>query len=93
MKGLMISAVAILVGPAGASSVVQALEPVGTGFTYQGQLKEGGVPANGEYDFVFGLFDDAEGGSQIGGYVFINDWPVANGLFAVQIDFGADVFT
>ena len=27
--------------------------PVGSGFTYQGQLKAGSVVANGQYDFVF----------------------------------------
>ena len=31
--------------------------PVGTAFTYQGQLKAGGIPADGEYDFLFQLFD------------------------------------
>ena len=93
MRDLMISAVATLLGLAAASGVAQALEPVGTAFTYQGQLKESGVPANGEYDFVFALFDDSAGGAQIGGYVLVDDWPVANGLFTVEIDFGADVFT
>lgn len=32
---------------------VRAGEPVGTGMIYQGQLKEAGVPLNGNVDLVF----------------------------------------
>ena len=32
-------------------------EPVSPAFTYQGQLTEGGVPADGLYDLVFQLYD------------------------------------
>jgi hypothetical protein len=67
--------------------------PVGSEFTYQGQLKEGGIPADGNYDFVFKLFDDAVGGTQVGGDVEIDAWPVSEGLFTVELDFGPDVFT
>jgi hypothetical protein len=28
----------------------------GTAFTYQGQLNEGGAPANGYYDMLFSLY-------------------------------------
>ena len=67
--------------------------PLGTAFTYQGQLKQGGVPADGDYDFVFRFFDTASGPSQVGSDEPVNDWPVTDGLFSVQIDFGTDVFT
>ena len=35
--------------------------PVGTTFTYQGRLIDGGIAANGAYDLRFKLFDAATG--------------------------------
>jgi hypothetical protein len=35
---------------------------VGSPFTYQGQLTEGGAPANGSYDVQFALYTSAQGG-------------------------------
>ena len=62
---------------------------LGTGFTYQGRLSDGAVPADGTYDFEFQLFTDpAEGkGSKPETLV---DVKVASGLFAVKLDFGAE---
>lgn len=62
-------------------------------FTYQGQLKAADVPASGEHDFIFRLFEADNGGNQIGSAVNINDWPVEGGLFTVLLDFGANVFS
>jgi hypothetical protein len=67
--------------------------PVGSEFTYQGQLREGGIPADGDYDFVFRLYDADTGGAQVGGDVEINERPVSDGLFTVELDFGTEVFT
>jgi hypothetical protein len=67
-------------------------EPLPTAFTYQGQLKEGGVPANGAYDFVFTLFDAPSGPAQVGSDVPVNNWTVSNGLFTLGLDFGVDAF-
>ncbi len=64
-----------------------------TEFTYQGVLKEGGDPANGSYDFVFRLMSAQVGGMQIGTAQLVNDWNVVDGLFTVQLDFGAGRFT
>ncbi|HHB90516.1 MAG TPA: hypothetical protein ENK60_04340, partial [Anaerolineae bacterium] len=36
--------------------------PVGTSFTFQGRLLDGGQPAEGLYDFKFALFDAPSGG-------------------------------
>jgi hypothetical protein len=69
-----------------------AQEPLGTRFTYQGRLMEGGVPAEGTHDFVFRLYDAAIGGNQIGNDVTVDGWPVAGGLFTVALDFGASAF-
>src|SRR5207302_4141308 len=42
------------------------LTTTGSGFTYQGRLKDGGSPANGQYDIVFTLFDAPSAGNQVG---------------------------
>lgn len=66
---------------------------IGTAFTYQGRLTDKGNPANGTYDFVFELYDDADAnGTQIGNTVSRGDVEVVDGYFSVQLDFG-NVFT
>lgn len=37
-----------------------------TEFNYQGSLKNGGILANGNYDFEFALYDSLSGGAQVG---------------------------
>jgi hypothetical protein len=64
----------------------------GTAFTYQGQLQEAGVPANGSYDLRFALYDMASGGTLVAGYNTNSATPVSNGLFSVLLDFGTGVF-
>jgi len=69
--------------------------PMGTAFTYQGRLYEDGVPANGEYQIRFGLFDQAEAGSNLGIWPSTDPIPtiiVSGGLFTTTLDFGVDVF-
>jgi hypothetical protein len=61
---------------------------LGTGFTYQGKLTDGGSPANGAYDFEFKLYDDPSVSSQVGITVPKDDVTVTAGLFTVQLDFG-----
>lgn len=70
---------------------VQAVE-IGNSFTYQGRLTDGGSPANGTYDLRFILYDAADGGAQVGTTVTREDVTVANGLFTVDLDFGASAF-
>jgi len=71
---------------------------LGTAFTYQGQLKKAGNPVNGTCDFQFSLWDAAgsgsppTGGNQIGSTQTKTGVSVSNGLFTVQLDFGADAF-
>jgi hypothetical protein len=64
-----------------------------TAFTYQGQLNDGGSPANGSYDLQFSLFDAAASGNQVGGTVTNLAVGVTNGLFTTTIDFGSGIFT
>ncbi|MEJ5253591.1 MAG: hypothetical protein WHX60_17070, partial [Armatimonadota bacterium] len=57
-------------------------------FTYQGMLKQAGVPANGNYDFQFSLWTAASGGSQVGSTLTRSGVNVAWGVFSVELDFG-----
>lgn len=80
----------VLASPA--SSPAQT--PLGTHFTYQGRLTDGGGSANGTYDFRFALFDAVAGGGPVGtGPVTRDDVAVVSGLFTVDLDFGAVAFT
>ena len=65
---------------------------IGTAFTYQGHLTDSGSPANEIYDFEFKLYDAETGGTQQGSTVTLDDVRVENGLFKVDVDFGAAVF-
>ena len=77
------------IASAGTSSFQRAPDAsVGTAFTYQGRLSDGGSPANGAYDLRFSLFDAASGGAQVGSTLTNNDVIVASGLFNVSLDFG-----
>ncbi|MGE3467815.1 MAG: hypothetical protein AB7J13_12905, partial [Pyrinomonadaceae bacterium] len=60
-----------------------------TVFTYQGSLNDGATPANANYDFDFRLFDTLNGGTQQGATITVNSVAVANGIFTVGLDFGA----
>ncbi|MEQ1765159.1 MAG: tail fiber domain-containing protein [Pyrinomonadaceae bacterium] len=60
-----------------------------TAFSHQGQLNNGGNPANGNYDFEFKLFDSVSGGTQIGSTAQRLNVAVSSGIFSVSLDFGA----
>src|SRR5947208_7962450 len=67
-----------------------------TSFTYQGRLTDGGTPANANYDLQFTVWDALSGGTQQPQpspvTVARNAVAVANGIFTVQLDFGANAF-
>lgn len=74
-----------------------AAEPLGTSFSFQGYLRQGGNPVDGNTDMVFDLFDAAVGGNQIGPsqiFTAANGNPVLveGGVFSVNLDFGATAF-
>ncbi|MBX7185266.1 MAG: hypothetical protein K1Y01_09000 [Vicinamibacteria bacterium] len=71
------------------ASHARSQTPLGTAFTYQGQLADAGAPAAGSYDLEFKLFDAPASGAQIGGTLLKANVPVVAGLFAVKLDFGA----
>ena len=64
-----------------------------TAFTYQGQLMDNGQPATGLYDLSFHLYDAPTNGNEAVTALGFSSWPVTNGLFTAQLDFGQDVFT
>lgn len=72
---------------AGTQGEAVALAALGTAFTYQGRLTDGGSPANGAYDLRFQLYDAASEGNLLG-TVTSEDLLVSAGLFTVRLDFG-----
>lgn len=70
------------------------LAPVGTAFTYQGQLKKDGSPVNDTCNLQFLLFDAASDGTQIGPTLTRSGVTLSDGLFTVaDLDFGASAWT
>src|SRR3954463_12939719 len=63
-----------------------------TGFTYQGRLADSGTAVNGNYDLQFALWNSLSGGAQVGSTQTINTVAVSNGVFTVNLDFGAGAF-
>jgi len=60
-------------------------------FTYQGRLSDASSSATGTYDFQFALYDT--GGTLIGlNSTATTGVQVTNGVFTVQLDFGAAAF-
>lgn len=72
---------------AGAASAA----PVGSGFTYQGELLMSGVPANGSFDLQFALYPSASGGSALD-VATMPGVAVRGGRFAALLDFTAVPF-
>jgi hypothetical protein len=66
---------------------------LGTGFTYQGQLKQSGSTYTGSCDFVFSLWDSLGIINQIGSSQTKTNVTVTNGLFTIpDLDFGSGAF-
>ena len=76
----------------GASSLLRA-EPLGTAFTSQAKLVDGGQPASGIFDLQFMIYDATGGGTPFAGPLTNAVTGAANGLFTVTLDFGGGVFT
>jgi len=64
-----------------------------TSFTYQGRLTDGGTPANGNYDFIFQLYDTIDGDNLLGHEVAVSSVAVSDGIFSLTLDFGANAFS
>lgn len=53
-------------------------------YTYQGYLRDGGVPANGNYELKFEFFNAAVNGTSLGSMLFTSV-PVVSGVFSVDM--------
>ena len=86
MTSTLISLTLILIDAAVNSICAQSA------FTYQGRLQNSGTNATGLYDLQFALFNSQNAGSQVGPTITRNAVPTTNGLFTVNLDFGAGMF-
>ncbi len=84
MNGIHLS---ILLAMVLAASVANA-QPI----TYQGQLKQSGQPFTGLVDMNFALYAGLADPTPLAGPINISNVPVEEGLFQVELDFGAGVF-
>lgn len=64
----------------------------GSQITYQGQLRDGGTPVKDTVDLRFQLYDAPNDGNAIGSPVQRPGVQVTDGLFQVDLDFGAGAF-
>jgi hypothetical protein len=71
---------------------ILSASPLGTAFTYHGQLQQSGSPVNSLCDFQFSLWDASTTGTLIGTTQAVNNVSVSNGLFTALLDFGAGAF-
>jgi hypothetical protein len=80
-----------LVGAAAAQSTGPTAPDVAltTKFTYQGQIKRNDVLFNGTCNMRFTLWDAASAGIQQANYTVPAPVTVSEGVFAVEVDFGA----
>lgn len=69
-----------------------AAQPVGTAFTYQGDLRANGVAVNAPHDFRFRLYDAPTNGQQLGPTVDVAAVAVSEGQFTALLDFGPGQF-
>lgn len=73
-------------------SDAQASVAISSTFTYQGQLRNGGSPANATCDIAFRLYDNSSAGVMIGAPITAAV-TIANGMFTQPLNFGTGVFT
>ncbi len=93
----------ILVAPLLMAFAAASAGALSTGFTYQGQLLQSGLPTDGTCNFEFSLWDAVgggdppTGGNRLGSIQAINGVTLTNGLFTVVLNnsaqFGASAFS
>ena len=67
-------------------------QSLGSAFTYQGQLTEAGLPANGLYDVQICVFDSLSNPTPLSCTTGANDVPVEQGVFTLSANLGSTVF-
>ncbi len=75
-------------GPASFSVSFGPAGPSSTAITFQGSLKNSGLPASGLFDIEASLFDAPTGGNLVGGPASATNASVTGGLLNVDLDFG-----
>ncbi|UCE61395.1 MAG: hypothetical protein JSU63_06530 [Phycisphaerales bacterium] len=93
MKRILIAVCVAGMAAGLATSLAWSPAPLGTAFTYQGQLKEAGAAVTDTADFRFSLWRDpnsVDPRDQAGATIALSDVSVVSGLFTVSLDFGAD---
>jgi hypothetical protein len=65
--------------------------PLGSAFTYQGQLRMEDEPVSDDCALAFRLYDEGAGGNQVGSAITATV-PINDGLFTVSLDFGSGAF-
>src|SRR6516162_8680168 len=83
--------IAALVALSTAAMPALAQMPMGTAFTYQGQLKTSGQPAGGQFDMMFAIYDAGTGGNQVGSTLSALNVGITQGQFTIDLDFGPGV--
>jgi hypothetical protein len=78
----------LIVGVCGSATAA----PQSTAFTFQGRLQQNGTPTSGSHDLTFTLWDSASAGAQVGSTITQAGYPIASGVFTIDLDFGASVF-
>ncbi len=97
MNRLILTVMSLVLMGATVGAVCQGVaadtSPVGTTFTYQGRLTEGGEPASGTVDLVFRLYAAEMSGEPLdGGELVADDFEIGeDGRFTIDLDFG-DLF-
>jgi len=91
-NSIMAAALLLALAAGLAAAQAPASSPLGTAFTYQGQLKQDGNPVDGTCDFEFSLWDAPSNGNPIGSTQSPPPVGVADGIFTVQLDFGSGAF-
>lgn len=92
MRHLAYRGTAILLVMLFGAALTRAASLTATTFTYQGVLNQASAPASGNFDFKFGLYTAASGGSQVGTTVTLSATKVDKGRFTANLDFGAAAF-
>ncbi len=87
---LVLATAAVLIALLSSTAVGQ----IGTGFTYQGQLNDGGAPVNApSARVIFRLWNAETGGTQIGADCVAQPVAISQGIFTTVVDFGGSAFT
>lgn len=66
--------------------------PLGSAFTYQGKVEQGGLPVTGLCDFNFSLWDASAGGAEVATAIAVAGVLVTDGIFTVELDYGHGAF-